>query len=452
MADQTYSLLIDHVPGETRAALMQGDQLMDIHYDRALAPNRAAVKANDIYLGRVVNVVPALQAAFVDIATGQNAFLPVNATDQDDITKAVHEGQRLLVQIRKEPKDDKGALLSTKIDLTGAHSVLTPGRPGINISRKFKNMDARDQLKTTLQSALPPESGVIVRTSGEEIAPALLIKEIQDLLDNWQSLQNQPKEKEGLLYSTQSFFSNLFERYPPATLSQIIVDGIDAYLDIKRLNIAATSHESQTPLFEAWGVEEQIEAANATTCALTDGGSLIIEPTAALIAIDVNMGERQDGRDGEENKLATNLTAVNELKHHMRLRNLSGQILIDFISLKNKKHKVQLQNAVTQAFCDTRTTVHGFTRMGLCEITRARQGPSLHELLKGPDSAFYQLIRLLAKGTQVKTIPMGANLYHFWQNEKTHPTRQWLFERLGYKISAVLDEKRPAYNFTLEVQ
>jgi Rne/Rng family ribonuclease len=452
MADQTYNLLIDHVPGETRAALMEGEQLIDIHYDRALAPNRAAVKANDIYLGRVVNVVPALQAAFVDIATGQNAFLPVNATDHDDITKAVHEGQRLMVQIRKEPKDDKGALLSCKIDLAGAHSVLTPGRPGINISRKFKNMDARDQLKTTLQNALPPESGVIVRTSGEEIPPALLIEEIQDLLDSWQSLHNLPMEKEGLLYSAQSFFSSLFERYPPAALKQIIVDGIDAYLDLKRLGIAATPHEGQTPLFEAWGVEEQIEAANATTLPLADGGSLIIEPTAALIAIDVNMGERQDGRDGEKNKLTTNLAAINELKRQIHLRNLSGQILIDFISLKNKKHKAQLHDAVTQAFSDTRTTVHGFTRMGLCEITRTRQGPSLHELLNSPDSTFYQLIRRLAKGTQVKTIPMGANLYHFWQNEKTSPTRHWLFERLGYKISAVLDEKLPAYNFTLEAQ
>lgn len=450
MADQTYSLLIDHVPCETRAALLKGDQLIDIHYDRALAPNRAAIKANDIYLGRVVNVVPALQAAFVDIATGQNAFLPVNATDHDDITKAVHEGQRLMVQIRKEPKDDKGALLSCKIDLTGAHSVLTPGRPGINISRKFKNMDARDQLKSTLQSALPPESGVIVRTNGEDIAPALLIEEIQDLLDNWNTLQNQPKETEGLLYSAQSFFSNLFERYPPTTLNQIIVDGIDAYLDLKRLGIAAMPHEGQTPLFEAWDVEEQIEAANATTIPLSDGGSLIIEPTTALIAIDVNMGERQDGRNGEENKLATNLAALNELKRQIRLRNLSGQILIDFISLKNKKHKAQLQDAVTQTFNDARTTHHGFTRMGLCEITRARQGPSLHELLNAPDSAFYQLIRLLAKGTQVKTIPMGANLYRFWQNEKTRPTRHWLFERLGYKISAVLDEKRPACTFTLE--
>jgi len=460
MTQAPYSICIDHVPGETRCAVLQDDRLIELHVDRADFSNDMGAQEGNIYLGRVINVVPSLQAAFVDIGCAVNGFLPVSATFDQDISKAVHIGQAITVQVRKVGQGDKGPQLTRKLDLMGNNVVLTPNRPGTNVSRKFKDQDKRQFFRDTLQNLVPKGVGLVVRTSGEDLSADKLSAEVSVLLKVWQTIDTKQVSLSApaLLHIEKPFLLRIWERLSKMTLESITIEGIDAFQTLQTVTDLAVPYNEPTPLFEAIGIEDQIEAALNTRTPLPKGGNIDIERTSALIAIDVNMGDRLEGRNTEDNHFRTNMAAVQTLKEQLILRNLSGQILIDFISLRKTGQQGQLLDAVRDHLKDdVRTTIHGFTKLGLCELTRTRMGFGLDELYLRPkaliptaQSAFFTMVRSLQKGGSKLNVRMGVRLYGLCESENAKVTWSWLTERLGYHVPIHKDLNMADTAFVIE--
>jgi Rne/Rng family ribonuclease len=459
MTQAPYSLLIDQVIGETRCAVLQNDRLVELHIDRSDFSHDMGAQEGNIYLGRVINVVPTLQAAFVDIGCGINGFLPLSATFEDDISKAVHEGQAVLVQVRKVAHADKGPQLTCKLDLMGKNVVLTPNRAGTNVSRKFKDPEKRHTFREFLQKLVPDGVGLVVRTSAEDLAFEELARDVTYLLGLWQKIEvaSQIKTAPALLHMEKPFLLTIWDRYVNVEMENVIIEGIDAFQIMKNICPIAQSYKGATPLFESLGIEDQIEVALNTYVALPQGGNVVIERTTALIAIDVNMGERLEGRNSDDNHLRLNMAAIGPLKEQIVLRNLSGQILIDFINLRKQGQQAQLLDAIRAHFKDDpRTTVHGFSKMGLCELSRARVGYGLDELLLMPQnrvgtapSRFFAMIRALQKGG-MPTVRVGKNLHNLCEDESVKPTLDWLQARMGYRIEFQKDLNLADTAFVIE--
>jgi len=448
MSQGPYTLLIDHIPGETRAALMQDDKLVELQIDRRGFSAQFEATEGNIYLGRVINVVPSLQAAFVDIGIGENGFLPVNATYEEDISKAVHVGQSILVQIRKIGQGDKGPLLSCKIDLAADHCVLTPGRTGINVSRKITDQTSREQIKSVLEVIVPKDCGLVTRTSAQTVPTEQLKTDVQKLVQTWHALQNNSATAPALLKDSTPFLERVWHEYRPLPLAAIKVDGIEAVQLLQSLGADVTP---QGTLFHSESIEDQIEEAVQICVPLPDGGNIHIERTSALIAVDVNTGDRIDSRNTEDNRLRTNLDALNVLKDQIILRNLSGQIVIDFITLKSQSHKDKLRDAVKNKLSTiSRLNIHGFTRLGLCEITRSRQGFCLDELYNAPETNLFHLIRHLSTGGIGKSLVLGANLYGLWTSPANKESVQWLHHKLGYETQVTEDKQLLPQDYRIE--
>lgn len=449
MAFAPDTLLIDHIPGETRVAALKDDRLIGLfidRIDRPFAPQ--GLRAGDIVKGRVVNVVPSLQAAFVDVGDTQNGFLPVNATYQDDISRAAHEGQDVLVQVKQTASQKKGAVLSCKIDLNSQDCVLTPHRPGINVSRKFQDAEKRAAFKQAVDGLLPEDCGLIVRTSAETLAAVQIAAQAQALSERWQTITDQTAPAPVLLERQNSFLEEVWAQLDTTTLNDVHVEGLAAYQDVTTLYRDARLYDGTLPLFDAEGVSAQIDEALHTHVPVATGAHLVIEETEALVAVDINMAQQASGRNLEANHLSLNIDALKALKEQIALRNLSGQILIDFIALKDKANRSKLEQTAKAILNDQRTTFHGLTRLGLGEISRTRQGQPLSALCTDLRACYNGLLRQLSKGGLISTLRLGPALAQQWHN--TPPT--WLKEKIGYLPNAQEDRTLPAQGYSLETQ
>lgn len=443
------TLLIDHIPGETRVAALKDDRLLRLfidRLDRPFAPQ--GLRAGDIINARVVNVVPSLQAAFLDIGDSQNGFLPVNATYGDDISRAVHVGQAIVVQVKQVASAKKGAVLSCKIDLNSADCVLTPQRGGVNVSRKFKDGDKRSAFKQALNGLLPEDCGLIVRTSAEALAPERIVEQAKALSTRWHAITAQTAPAPALLERQSSFIEEVFAELETTELEDVQVEGLAAYQETIAHYSPARLYDGTLPLFEAQGITAQIDEALQTHVPFANGATLVIEETEALIAVDINAAQHTDGRDLEASHLALNQHALTALKDQIDLRNLSGQILVDFIALRNKANRTKLEQAAKTILNDQRTTFHGLTRLGLGEISRSRQGQPLSSLCNDLTAQFHALLRQLAKGGLIPKVYLGNALFQRWH--KTPPT--WLKDTLGYMPLIEEDLTLPRHGYRLETQ
>ncbi len=451
MTKAPYALFIDHIPGETRAALMQEDRLCQFHINRSGFGDTGPACEGDIYMGRVVNVVPSLQASFIDIGIGENGFLPVNATYDTDISKAVHEGQALLVQVKKAAQEGKGPGLSAKIELTGPHCILTPGRPGVNISRKFKDEAKRQAIKDVLDGLIPGDVGLVVRTSAETIDPGELNDQVSTLVSQWETIAQTSQTAPTLVHRPRSFFEDLWESCKDLNVDTICVEGVEAVQKMKALGPFTKAHTGGQSLFETEAIEDAIVELHQPILALDGGGNIHIERTSALIAIDVNTGERLGSRDNQDNMLRTNLAALKKIQEQIILRNLSGQIVIDFINLKSQSHRDKLADQVRNAFQkDGRTHVHGFTRMGLWELSRQRKGPALDEILRTPDAVLYPLVRKLSQSTGRVTLKLGRGLHTLWTASQHKMTVEWLDNRFGGALTVIEETQLSENDYRIE--
>ncbi|UCC25523.1 MAG: Rne/Rng family ribonuclease [Gemmatimonadales bacterium] len=405
-------ILVSASPQESWVALLEDGQLVEVMFDR---PDQGRL-IGDIYLGRVDAVIPGIQAAFVDIGAEKAGFLHVSDLDYDDeeddeengngggrrrkreyppIQEQVQKGQQILVQVTKEPISTKGPRLTAQVSLPGRFLVYIPGSSHIGISRKIEDRGERSRLRAMMKEIVPAgQAGVIVRTVGEEVTRETLEREYKRLHKNWKKIQSKarsirrppaPVHREAKLISgvIRDLFSDKFE--------SLTVDSKDVHNEIVQYvsNVAPELldrihlHEGDVPLFDRHGVEQEIQQAFDKKVDLPSGGYIIVEPTEALVSIDVNTGRYTGKKDPERTILKTNLDAAREIAKQLRLRDVGGIIVVDFIDMDSQQNRDRVLHELRSHLGRDRARTRAFevSGLGLVEMTRQRVRPSLFQAL-----------------------------------------------------------------------
>ncbi|EWS54446.1 MULTISPECIES: ribonuclease G [unclassified Methylibium] len=402
-------ILINWSPQETRVAIIENGAVQELHLERTL--ERGLV--GNIYAGRVVRVLPGMQSAFIDIGLERAAFLHVADLHREDapgrdnpppapIERQVFEGQALLVQVIKDSIGTKGARLSTQISIAGRLLVFLPQDDRIGISQKIGSHELREQLRTRMQALVAPPNGgsssggFILRTNAEEATDVELAEDIAYLRKTWTAIRERAfKAPSGtLLHLDLNLMQRVLRDLTHDQTHAVRIDSRMQYEALKEFgeqympsSVAKLEHyHGERPIFDLFGIDQEIERALARRVDLKSGGYLIIDQTEALTTIDVNTGGYVGARNFDETIFKTNLEAALAIARQLRLRNLGGIIIIDFIDMAREEH----QNAVLAelrkqlARDRTKTTVSGFTQLGLVEMTRKRTRESLAHLLCEP--------------------------------------------------------------------
>jgi ribonuclease E len=388
---------------ELRVAMVDGQRLFDLDID---TPSREQKKGN-IYKGKITRVEPSLEAVFVDYGSERQGFLPLkevsksyfNESEQDDdsnnngrinVQDVLSEGQELVVQVEKEERGNKGAALTTFISLAGRYLVLMPNSPRAGgISRRIEG-DDRAELQEALRSLEVPEGmGMIVRTAGVGKQPEELQWDMEYLVQLWTAIDKATKERSApfLVYQESNIIIRALRDYLRQDIGEILVDSPEVYqtgYDFMRMVMPHELnkfklYQDKVPLFTRYQVESQIETAFRHEVRLPSGGALVIDPTEALISIDVNSARANKGGDIEETAFNTNLEAAEEIARQLRLRDLGGLVVIDFIDMGPSRHQREVENRLRDHLKVDRARVQvgRISRFGLLEMSRQRIRPSL---------------------------------------------------------------------------
>ncbi|MHB8068053.1 MAG: Rne/Rng family ribonuclease [Desulfobaccales bacterium] len=384
-------------PDEFRVAIVEEGQIEELALESA---SREATKAN-IYKGVVVNIEPSLQASFVHYGGERHGFLPLSEVHPDwyqekpqskskaKIQRVLRKGQELIVQVYKEESATKGAYLSTYISLPGRRLVLLPKQSHLGVSRKIENEEERHRLKDLAQKlGLPPEMGLIIRTAGETAATRELAKDLNYLLKLWDNIQQAAQSQPApcLLHRDLDLITRTVRDYFSADIKTILVDNKDVFQTLRafiqemapRHVHALKLYKDKLPIFARYQLEEQIDRIYAERVPLKSGGTIVINPTEALVSIDVNSGRSTGQKEIEDTAHRTNLEAADEVARQLRLRDLGGLIVIDFIDMKERKHQKEVEQALKQSLKrdKARVTVGSLSKFGLLELSRQRLRPT----------------------------------------------------------------------------
>jgi ribonuclease G len=395
-------ILINVTPQETRVAVMQQGMVQELHIERV--SSRGLV--GNIYIGEVCRVLPGMQSAFVEIGLERAAFLHVadiwvprqNGGHNKPIEKLLHERQNLLVQVIKDPISTKGARLTTQISIAGRMLVYLPQESHIGISQRIGDEEERELLRQKMQQLLPQESsgGFIIRTMAETASERELLADIEYLRKLWSGIQEKSRSAppRTLLYQDLTLSLRVLRDFVSEETGRIVVDSRETFQKMcafaedyaHNAKDRLEHYTGERPLFDLHGVEDEIEKALARRVDLKSGGYLIIDQTEALTTVDVNTGGFVGGRNFDDTIFKTNLEAAHGIARQLRLRNLCGIILIDFIDMDSEDHRNAVLAELKKALaCDrTRMTVNGFTALGLVEMTRKRTRESLAHVLCEP--------------------------------------------------------------------
>ncbi|MDT8368649.1 MAG: Rne/Rng family ribonuclease [Longimicrobiales bacterium] len=403
---------------EQWVALLEDDQLVEIMFDR---PDQGRL-VGDIHLGRVDAVIPGIQAAFVDIGTEKAAFLHVSDLvwddgDEDDeeegggdgngggrrrrrkdfppIQDQLRKGQEILVQVTKEPISTKGPRVTAQVSLPGRFLVYIPSSSHVGISRKIEDRSERSRLRQMAKEIVPSGgAGVIVRTVGEEITKETIRREFKRLDGIWTKIRKKAKSVKApaLVHEEAKLISGVIRDLFSDKFDAIRVDSRDVYSQIiqyvsdvaPELKERVHFHDdSDTPLFDAYGVREGIQEAFQRRVELKSGGYLIIEPTEALVSIDVNTGRFTGKKDPEKTIVKTNMEAAQEVARQLRLRDIGGIIVVDFIDMDEPPNRDRVLHELRSHLGRDRARTRAFevSNLGLIEMTRQRVRPSLFDSL-----------------------------------------------------------------------
>jgi ribonuclease G len=424
-------ILINVTPQEARVAMLEQGVVQELHIERASA--RGIV--GNIYLGKVVRVLPGMQSAFIEIGLERAAFLHIadiwenrqnghGGGEAKPIERILHEGQSLLVQVIKDPIGTKGARLSTQVSLAGRLLVYLPQDSHIGISQRIEDEAEREQLRDRLTSLLPPDlaGGFIIRTMAEAATEREMRTDINYLTMLWSDLTVRARELPAptLLYQDLFLAQRVLRDMVNDDTTRIQVDSRETFVKMKSFAEQYTPaiaerivhYVGERPLFDLASVEDEIEKALARRVELKSGGYLILDQTEALTTIDVNTGGFVGGRSFDDTIFKTNLEAAQVIARQLRLRNLGGIIIIDFIDMENGDHREAVLAELTRALerDRTRLTVNGFTQLGLVEMTRKRTRESLAHVLceacavcqgrgelKTPQTICYEILREIVR-------------------------------------------------------
>lgn len=398
-------LLINVTPSESRVALIENGILQEIHVERHT--KRGLV--GNIYRGKVSRVLPGMQAAFVDIGFEKAAFLhasdiamhseiaeEVSAShiEKQDIRELVRDGQDIVVQVVKDPIGTKGARLTTDITIPSRYLVFMPSVAHVGVSQRIEDEVERERLKELVQEFCNDEGGFILRTAAEGVAEKELIQDAEFLRRLWSKIQDRKKKKlSHVLYEDLPLARRVLRDFVGTELDRIRIDSNLSLQELQQftgeyvpeLNKLLEYYPGERPIFDLYDVENEAQRALERRVDLKSGGYLIIDQTEAMTTIDINTGAFVGHRNLEETIFNTNIEATQAIARQLRLRNLGGMILIDFIDMTDADHKRRVMHTLEVATNKDRakTNVHGFTALGLIEMTRKRTRESLEHILCG---------------------------------------------------------------------
>jgi ribonuclease E len=388
-------------PEELRVALVDGQKLYDLDIE---IPSRGQKKSN-VYKGKITRIEPSLEAAFIDYGAERHGFLPLKEVSRNyfsdaaresggrqSIKDALREGQELVVQVEKEERGTKGAALTTFISLAGRYLVLMPNNPRAGgVSRRIQG-DERNVLRDAMSSLnIPEDMGIIVRTAGVDRSAEELQWDLDYLLTLWNAIMKASEDKPApfLIYQESNVIIRALRDYLRSDIAEILVDSQDVFEKAQEFMQQVMPHnlgklklyQETIPLFNRFQIESQIESAFQREVTLPSGGAIVIDHTEALLSIDINSARATKGSDIEETALNTNLEAADEIARQLRIRDLGGLIVIDFIDMQPPRHHREVENRLRDALKMDRARVQigRISRFGLLEMSRQRLRPSLGE-------------------------------------------------------------------------
>ena len=457
-------------PEELRVALVDGQSIYDFDIEQ-VGQER---KKSNIYKARVSRIEQSLGAAFVDFGSERHGFLPVKELNpvlnpdkqgKTSITDILTQGQEIIVQVEKEERGNKGAALSTFISLPGHYLVLMPNNPeagGISKSIEGKARDdIRDKLK---QLDIPKEMGLIVRTAGEGVSIEELKWDLDYLLNLWEAIleANQLKKAPFLIFRENDLISRSLRDFLRDDITEVLVDTPEAHEKafdftsklMPDFEDKIKQYDEAIPLFTRYQIESQIETAYQREVSLPSGGSIVIDQTEALVAIDINSAKATGGSDIEETALNTNLESAVEIAKQLRLRDIGGLIVIDFIDMLSLKNKRAVEDKLWSALSIDRAKVQvgRISRFGLMEMSRQRLRPSLQERwtqdVASLSTAVLRLIEEEAskkKSGEVRAV-VSSDMSIFLLNERRSRVNE-IEERTGVRVIVVSDPSRSDNRF-----
>ncbi|KQQ75668.1 ribonuclease E [Xanthomonas sp. Leaf131] len=472
---------------ELRVAIVDGQTLYDIDIEQ---PSKEQKKSN-IYKGRITRLEPSLEAAFVDYGAERHGFLPLKEISRDyfqagvdhnksTIRELLREGQEIVVQVDKEERGNKGAALTTFISLAGRYMVLMPNSPSAGgVSRRIEGED-RAALKEALDKLdIPDDMGVIIRTAGVGRDAEELQWDLDYLLQTWKAIAEAALSKPAafLIYQESRLIIRALRDYLRADIGEILVDTPELYADAQEFmqqvmpqSLRKLKHYTDDiPLFNRFQIESQIEGAYERNVRLPSGGSIVVDQTEALTAVDVNSSRATKGSDIEETAFQTNLEAAEEVARQLRLRDLGGLVVIDFIDMASTKHQREVENKLQNALKYDRARVQlgRISRFGLMEMSRQRLRPSLgessqivcprcdgHGRMRSVESLSLSIIRVaeehaMKENTGQVLVQAPVEIANYLLNEKRSALRE-IENRHASPIIIVADEQlhTPHYEVT----
>ena len=454
-------ILINATARETRVALLEDDVLVELMLER---PDSGRIVGN-IYLGRVEGVLPGIQAAFVDIGSEKAAFLHVSDLADEDpeaseeekgvrryppIQTLTSKGAEILVQVTKEPIGTKGPRVTAQVSLPGRNVVYMPRSEHIGISRKIESREERTRLRGLVRATLPPNAGgVIVRTVGEGAGKKQLERELKALMQTWKSLERtvQQAEAPALIHQELQLTAGTIRDLFSEKIDSLIVDSKELYREIRdylgsvdpELQSRVKLHKDREPIFDKYDIEEEILRTFEAGVELPSGGHIVIEPTEALVSIDVNTGRYTGKKDPEKTILKTNLDAAREVARQLRLREIGGIIVVDFIDMEDKANRDKvMQELRTHLGRDrARTKAFQISELGLVEMTRQRVRPSLHHSVTEPCPTCGGVGRMVAPSTVIRRLERAVHRMAAAGEERR------LVVRLHPKVALYVLEEEP---------
>ena len=390
-------ILINAVDSEEcRIAKVKDSKLEEFNIDSAARE----ITQGNIYKGTITRIEPGLQAAFVDYGTDRHGFLQLNEIHSDYyldspsgdlfIKNIVKRGQELFVQVTKDPIMHKGAMLTTFISLPGRFVVLMPGSKTIGISRQIEDEEERSRLKKIAEKLrLPDGHGLIIRTVGADATKSILSKDLRYLSRLWKNINKEgiKAAAPALLHKESNLSLRSIRDYFTPDVAEILIDDPVIYKEVRDFvsiispkNVKIVKHHKEDrPIFSKHQLEEQIASIFESRVGLKSGGSIVIQQTEALVSIDVNSGKATHKKSLEQTALLINVEAAEEVCRQLRLRDLGGLIVIDFIDMRDSKHKLEVERTVKKHLSDdkARTKVGRISRFGLLELSRQRIRPSI---------------------------------------------------------------------------
>ncbi|HET8899955.1 MAG TPA: Rne/Rng family ribonuclease, partial [Rhodanobacteraceae bacterium] len=463
---------------ELRVAIVDGQNLYDLDVE---IPSREQKKAN-IYKGRITRVEPSLEACFVEYGAERHGFLPMKEISRDyyasgvdhnkaGIRELIKEGQDVIVQVEKEERGNKGAALTTYVSLAGRYMVLMPNNPKAGgVSRRIEGEDRQALKEALAHLTVPDDMGLIVRTAGMGRDAEELQWDLDYLLQLWKAIASAAAEKKApfLIYQESKLFIRALRDYLRNDIGEILIDEEDLYNDARDFmqQVMPTSlrklklYQDTTPLFSRFQIETQIEQAYGRTLRLPSGGSIVIDHTEALTAIDINSARATKGSDIEDTAFNTNCEAAVEIARQMRIRDLGGLIVIDFIDMDSPRHQREVEEKLRSALQHDRARVQigRISRFGLLELSRQRLRPSLgeatqivcprcdgHGSIRSIESLSLSVLRLVEEhamkdSTGQVLVQVPSDVANFLLNEK-RPAVIEVEMRHGVHVVIVADDK-----------